>query len=95
MGYGAASTGVSNMASGVGSGVSNMASGVGSAVSGVGNWFSSAYDKTKKAIGMGSSTGAMGGRRRRRKGGQAEVVGFNEQWNMQGPAVGGRRRRKQ
>ena len=95
MGYGAASTGVSNMASGVESTMSNVGNTASGFFSNIGSSLSGAVNYVKQKSGLGSSnTGTMGGRRRRRKGGQAEVVGFNEQWDVQGPAVGGRRRRK-
>lgn len=93
---------------GMPSSVSNIASGVGSSVdsvgSSIGSFFSNAWNSTKKAAeglkgqvtgSTGTSGYTMGGRRHRRKrGGNGNVVGFDDMWRQPGPAVGGRRRKR-
>jgi len=84
---------------------SNVASGTGTSVgSGIGSFFSNAWNSTKKAAeglkgqvtgSAGSNGYTMGGRRHRRKrGGNGNVVGFDDMWRQPGPAVGGRRRKR-
>jgi len=81
--------------------------------SNIGSGLSNAWNSTKKAVsGVTSSNAApaMGGRRRKRRGGQmfpmnksggsrrkrrgGQPVGFDELWNVQGHAMGGSRKRK-
>ena len=93
---------------GYGMSASNVANGLGSSVdsvgSSIGSFLSNAWNSTKKAAeglkgqvtgSTGSNGYTMGGRRHRRKrGGNGNVVGFDDMWRQPGPAVGGRGRKR-